>query len=167
MDTSNATRVPVGKAVLFSGGRPRACIVLADDSHAAEREAAMELARYLECITGSRFPCVVGAPCGGLWPIAVGTSGLAAEIMERASLSVADRGEEAFAVGFTRDGIVLQGGRARSTLYAVYDFLEMLGCRFLEPGVDGEDIPRTDHLQLDPINRVEEPALPHRDVNEP
>lgn len=39
------------------------------------------------------------------------------------------------------DGGVLAGSNPRSVLYAVYRFLRLNGCRWLFPGVDGEEIP--------------------------
>jgi hypothetical protein len=165
MRSSETAHEEPQRVLLCSGGRPQACIVLTEVDNTAERDAARELARYLSLITGARFQCAIGSPCEGLWPIVVGSGELASQIMEQASLSLAGRGEEAFAVGVTGQGIVLKGVRARSTYYAVYSFLEKLGCRFLEPGPDGEVIPHREHLCVDVAGAVDEPALPYRNVN--
>ena len=47
-------------------------------------------------------------------------------------------------VDANRDGGILSGSNMRSILFAVYRFLRENGCRWLDPGVDGEYIPVKD-----------------------
>lgn len=58
----------------------------------------------------------------------------------------------------------LFGGGDRGTLYAVYAFLEMQGCRWFEPGPTGEVIPnRTDlTIPMEPV--VERPVFAVREI---
>ena len=50
--------------------------------------------------------------------------------------------EDVVHVDTTENGGILAGSNPRSVLFAVYRFLRLNGCRWLFPGVDGEDIPR-------------------------
>ena len=165
MSSMNKKHCSSEKAVLFHNNTARACIILSDKDDCAEREAAKELAKYLSLITGFRFPCCIGSPCEGLLPITVGSSILASKIMKKASLTLSGQGEEAFAVAVTKDGIALQGRRGRSTFYAIYAFLEMLGCAFLEPGGDGEVVPRKNLIEVCVGGVIEKPRLSYRNIH--
>jgi len=58
------------------------------------------------------------------------------------------------------DRLILTGRRARGTLYAVYAFLESLGCRWVMPGPFGELYPSMDTVTTS-INDVQNPS--HRE----
>jgi len=152
--------------ILFAKGQARACIVIPQEGegHGGEWDVAQELNKYLSRMTGVEFPICVKLPCRGLVPITVGPGKLTSRLMRKASVSLARNNDESFTVVVTDEGIALQGKRLRSTYYAAYAFLEMLGCRFLEPGSAGEVIPRKRRIKV-PLGKImEEPRLPYRNV---
>jgi hypothetical protein len=57
--------------------------------------------------------------------------------------------------------LVLAGRRARGTLYAVYDLLESLGCRWVMPGPFGDIYPSTRTLETS-ISKAENPTHSQR-----
>lgn len=61
-------------------------------------------------------------------------------------------------------GIVLRGDGPRGLLYAAYDLLEALGCRWLAPGPDGEYLPRCERIVLPAQATADHPALPQRSL---
>lgn len=59
-------------------------------------------------------------------------------------------------------GLMLRGDGPRGLLYAVYDLLEELGCRWVAPGPTGEWLPRHERIVLSPVAVASRPALPGR-----
>ncbi len=114
-------------------------IVSSEDADMAERFAARELGRYLEKITGSACGLRHQKGPDGFFMI---VANRVPEIIERGPLE-----GDAYAVEPVKKagvvcGLLLTGGRGRSTLYAVYDFLEHLGCRWYYPDPVDEIVPR-------------------------
>jgi len=119
--------------------------------------AAEELARYLEQMTGATFTI---SNAGSFKPSkASGTKPVAPAILvcganEAASLAnwkLATMKPEEWGIFVHGDDIVLAGGDRRGVTYAVYNFLERLGCRWIAPAYpfyEGRDshIPHTSHL---------------------
>jgi len=70
--------------------------------------------------------------------------------------------QDGFVIKTAGNKIILAGGNPRGTLYSVYAFLEMLGCRWLSPGILGEIIPRRNNITIPAINRLERPGLAYR-----
>jgi hypothetical protein len=70
--------------------------------------------------------------------------------------------EDGFTWQAKSDGVELHGQSARGLLYAVYGFLEALGCRWVSPGVGGERLPRGTEFHLPDGLVSEAPALPGR-----
>ena len=70
--------------------------------------------------------------------------------------------------GFLRipdqDGLLLRGDGLRGLLYAVYDLLETLGCRWVAPGPDGERLPRHERVTLPAVGLADRPALAGRGI---
>ncbi|MEO0964419.1 MAG: DUF4838 domain-containing protein [Planctomycetota bacterium] len=77
---------------------------------------------------------------------------------------VQSEAEEAFLIGIDGDMLRLVGNSERGTLYAVYAFLELQGCRFFGPGPLGEVVPsRTTWLLPDDV-WVRTPAIGTREI---
>jgi len=115
---------------------PKACEV--------ERSAADELQRYLDRITGERIT-VREEPLAGAVPLFVGGHAVPAEL-----------GAEGYVLRSAQEGLILAGNSPRATLYAVYDFLERLGCRWYYADAEDEIIPR---LSLSEVVRIIEAGL--------
>ncbi|MCG8348684.1 MAG: DUF4838 domain-containing protein [Chloroflexales bacterium] len=72
----------------------------------------------------------------------------------------------AYGDGFVRtpdnSGLTLHGDGPRGLLYAVYDLLEALGCRWVAPGPSGEQLPHYQHIELPRVAIAQQPALTGR-----
>ncbi len=107
-------------------------VIIGPEAEVAEQHAASELQRYLTRMTGEdiaihaqRGDGIVALIIGGLPP------------SEREQL-----GEEGYVLRCEDGGLRLAGGGSRGTLYAVYDFLERLGCRWYYMNPEDEVVPR-------------------------
>jgi hypothetical protein len=132
--------------------RPNWVITLAGDDPLA-RFAAGELRRTLQRIGAPPLPIVApGVSTGPQIELAYGGGG------DGFTRAVAER------------GLRLSGAGPRGLLYAVYDLLEALGCRWVTPGIevgghrlsDGERLPRYSYVTLPTEEVARWPALPGR-----
>lgn len=99
-----------------------------------ERFAAEELQKYLEKITGEEFE-IKNSKWFTKFTITVANNA-------NREIKKLNLGREEYAIKSVRNGLVLSGGGNRGTLYAVYDFLEKLGCRWYYPYEADEVVPR-------------------------
>ena len=122
---------PAMALALVKDGRAQATIVVPDEVTTSVQYAADELARYVEQISGAVLPVVPesGPVKGGA--VHVGPTQVAREYVPTEP--------ERIVVKATADHLVICGGSDRGTLFAVYRFLEELGCRWLAP--DQEYVP--------------------------
>ena len=119
-----------------------------------EKLAAAELADYLEKVAGVR-PAVTNA--ANLPPapsVCLGSEFARAAGLQKELDALEPDG---FLVAVKDGRLHLAGRRARGTLYAVYDFLESLGCRWFMPGKDGEFVPHLDGVVAEGV-RTENPS---------
>jgi hypothetical protein len=148
--------VPVARSVvLASGGKARMVITVAADASQTGRFAAAELRRYLDTITGAAFSV---------------TSRLGSEarisMTKDTALPV-----EAYRITIRRKNIVLTGGSGRALLYAAYDLLRRVGCRWPAPAFAffhgaNQYIPRSPSLSFSLSHPVaEEPAFAFRKLD--
>ncbi|HSV97144.1 MAG TPA: DUF4838 domain-containing protein [Spirochaetota bacterium] len=105
--------------------------IVAPSHDRVARCAAAELAQALGRITRKRFPVISSGDRGG--PAVVLSHG---------------RDGDAFRWRAAADRVEISGDGARGLLYGVYDFLEALGCRWVEPGIRGERLPSGTSLTL-------------------
>ena len=161
---------PAGAIILVKDGQPAATIVLpaqtefdkyAGDKKAftdEEKLAAQELQSILEKISGAKLPIATAdaKPRGTL--ILLGAEqaraqGLGAQIdkLDKDGLICTVKGEN----------LILTGQRARGALYAVYTFLESLGCRWTMPGPAGELYPTLKTVETK-INVTQNPSHSQR-----
>ncbi|HEU4642212.1 MAG TPA: DUF4838 domain-containing protein [Gemmatimonadaceae bacterium] len=116
------------EVTLASGGRTSYAIALPASASEPEAFAASELAAYLRRITGATFAVVRGA--AGPRAIVLRTG---------SSAATAGLAGDAYAIAVRGERIYLTGGSPRAVLYAAYDLLERLGCRWLAPSFDYYD----------------------------
>ncbi len=69
-------------------------------------------------------------------------------------------GDDEFSVKTENESLFITGG-CRGVLYGVWEFLEMLGCRFFTP--DCEKIPTKTHLEIPEINKTGKPVFEYRE----
>ena len=103
------------------------------DATITEKFAAEELQKYLCKITGEKFE-VKSSDGSEEFAITV-ENNTNPEIKEPVS------GREEYVIKSVKDGVVLSGSGDRGTLYAVYDFLEKLGCRWYYMDPEDEIVP--------------------------
>lgn len=122
-------------------------IVLPENPDRVLRFAARELQRYLKTMGGTTLP--IRAPRKGETSITLATCD-ASDSMDEYRID--SRGND----------VRIDGVNSRSVLYGVYDLLETLGCRFVEPGI--EHVPRLKTVSVPRINRTETAAFALRNI---
>jgi hypothetical protein len=130
-------------------------IVVAKDADEAAIYAAEEFSNFLKQISGAQLPIVTDASPKIGPEVLVGQS---ARVKLPAGTNL---GKEAFVSRASADGLLLVGGGARGTLYAVYDFFEaQLGCRWFTPEISR--IPKRDTVEIPFYEKTDAPAFEYR-----
>lgn len=141
-------------------GKSEYSIIYNEEGRAAEVNAAEQLAKYLKLITGRDFPLLSDKTATTDCEIVVGKTSREGTCFEldREALT-----EDELRVFTSGKRLVLLGGGTRGTLYAVFDFLEMLGCGFY--ATDCEKVPTLNEIKLpEDLNVDETPAFEYRDI---
>jgi hypothetical protein len=156
--------LPVAAADLTlaeDGGSPYTIVIPADPSP-AEEHAADELAHYLKASTGATLPIAREPDAPASRRLLVGATELSRKLLD--GNPGAGLAEDAFIVRTVGGDVILLGGGARGTLYAVYSFLEdPVGCRWLSWYGD-EFVPTHSRLLVPALDRSESPAFVTRDI---
>ena len=147
---------------LARAGRTDYQIVVSGDATQSEKTAARELRDYLKQITGADVPIASAAEVSyGTPRIVVGQSPLAKRLA--AGVDWKSLGHDGIVIRTVGADLVLAGGRPRGTLYAVYEFLERIGCRWWAS--DASYIPRRSTLRISDMNLVYAPKLIYREAH--
>jgi len=149
---------PVVGATIVEEGRPAATIIVPAAASSTVRHAADELAAYVEKISGAKLPIVAESE-----PVAGGRIDVGLTQIARRRLPKDFVGDEERVWIETGPQVaVLCGGGDRGTLFAVYRFLETLGCRWLTPEPDNELVPRRKTITLESLHLDTRPAFAWR-----
>jgi hypothetical protein len=140
-------------------GAARYVILLPAEPDTRERKAAEDLKQWLDEITSAEFRIIrEGEDGAGERLISIGRTKLA-----EASGPETDLGDDGIQIAVADEGkqLILQGGRGRGMVNAVYAFLEEdLGCRWY----DGDAVlPSARTLEVSPVPRAYVPRLRLRD----
>ena len=160
---------PPDAVPLVTDGGSDYVIVTGKDPSATVELAAGELARYIEKISGTRLRIL---PEAGerqarrrVIELRLKSGGKGLERLNRI-----DPADDAYGIEVSGDGgILLEGATGRALLYAVYHFLERLGCRFLAPQLDfyagsAEIVPRAASRSI-PVGRTRsQPVMAYRKI---
>jgi len=151
----------VSAASLVNQGKPGCVIVLGDDAIPAEKTAATELQSFVQKMTGAQIPIVSSsATANGQCRIFIG------QTAQTKSILPGFKWETLVHDGILRkrvgSDLVLAGDRPRGTLYAVYDYLESLGVKFLAP--DETVIPNLSKIIFPKTDKVYVPKLQYRET---
>lgn len=168
MGTALAQPAPV---LLVEEGQARAVIVVGENPSTQAKEAATELQTILRRMSGAELPVVETGPGDAQNRVLVGQ---AAARQAAAALDLTipsgltrDFDDEGYVVA-TGEGILVLAGNEtepyQGTLFAVYDLLESLGCRWYFPGEFGEIIPDMTTVVVPPVRKLARPALRVRDT---
>ena len=137
-----SSRAHAAGFVIVERGQAR-CSVVSKAGGAVGAFAVSELKRYVKQMSGVEL----GADAG----------------RARIILSLDHTlGWDASAIDVDAERVELGGGNERGLLYAVYQVLEDLGCRFLTLGPEGENVPRRNTLVLPVGKCTMQPALRYR-----
>jgi len=135
-----AQAAPAGYFTLVKDGAAPNVIFMAEDAPTPVVLAAGELQHYVERMSGSRLSLKKVRQAPNLLRI-----GAAEAVVPSAE---SPHGDDSFQITVTPQGIAMAGANPRSTLYAAYEVLERLGCRWFFPGEDGEHVPAAKTLTL-------------------
>jgi len=146
---------------ISSNGQSSYVIVVSPQAGKIETFAAEELQKYLTKIIGTKLPIV---NTSGENPfIAIGDN------PATNSFHVPSRypGDDAFRIISVNNNIILKGAHPRATLFAVYAFLEKLGCWWFSPSATylqpyNEYVPQNQSLSVESIDIFERPFLKYR-----
>ncbi|MHB0939064.1 MAG: DUF4838 domain-containing protein [Armatimonadota bacterium] len=149
--------------VIVQDGKPQAVIVTAEKPSATAKHAAEELQHFIELMSGAKLPVQTdAAPLPGAQvSLLVGRSRYTAGV-EIPSGETRDRDREGFILKTQGDRIILAGnedGNYHGTEYAVYDFLERLGCRWYYPGDFGQVVPKLKTIDVPALNVAQKPSF--------
>lgn len=150
-----ASAVPEGKFLLAKNAKPYVVIRMPLHNTETLNFAAAELSQYLLRISGAVFS-IVG----------YNNSKPAILIQSDPSLD-----EEEYQILVQGHNIILSGGSGRAVLYAVYDFLQRLGCVWIAPELDfykgsSEYVPKKSTLFYGAAQKVKEhPQLKYRKID--
>ena len=142
------TAVALPRLRLVTDGRSPYIIALSEEASETERFAAEELAAYVQRISGAALP------------VRIGTAAEHAIVLRTSSSEGISRlTGDAYAIILQDKRIYVTGGRPRAVLYAVYDLLERLGCRWTAPGLEfyngaAEFVPKKPTLEYAPDRDV-------------
>ena len=153
---------------IVEDGRATATIVVADEPSEQSKQAAEQLQHYLGKMSGAKLEIVSVSRASQGNRILVGPSQAVAELGIEVPTGITyQMKEEGFVTKTQGDNLVLAGnetGHYRGTIYAVYDFLDELGCRWFFPGDYGEVVPRRKTISVDERDRVEQPDFRFRSI---
>jgi len=144
---------------LVSEGIPVAALILPAQADDDEVLAARELQSHIEKMSGARLEIAYGTPPKRYLPLYIGAAmdpRTADDLRKRSSDAAA------FVLSAGTESISLVGNSAEGTLFAAYQLLEQLGCRWYFPGELGTIIPRSKTLSLRSGETFQTPSFPHR-----
>lgn len=149
---------PQPEIVLVDQGQPRCSVVVPDEATETVRRAAEELTAYVGRMTGATLSLVVESRAGAARRIDVGpTQKTLAQVPEGFAGD-----EERVLIRSGADGVSICGGGDRGTLFAVYRFLEVLGCRWLAPEPENERVPHRPTIRVGSLRIDTRPAFEWR-----
>jgi len=154
--------------IIVQDGRPTSVIITADRPSATAKHAAEELQHFIELMSGAKLPMKTDASPlpGGQIALLVGRSKFTAG-MNLPAGEDRDRDREGFVLKTQGDRIILAGnedGSYHGTEYAVYDFLEHLGCRWYYPGDYGQVAPKRATIDVPALDVAQKPSFIVRNV---
>ena len=154
--------------VLVKRHKPQATIVLANEPSEQAQEAACILQDYIEKISDAHIEIKKESENISGNTILVGHNQKVKDLsIEVPSGSTFQLNEEGFVIKTAGNSLILVGnedGEYRGTIYAVYTFLEELGCRWFFPGEFGEVIPEIDTISVRAMDCIEHPSFRIRNI---
>jgi len=157
---------PADAAVpLVKDGKACCSIVLSQEKLCeADAFAAVELATYLEKVTGAH-PEIGFAAKPGLYPIYIEGSPRA-RLPGPAAAKFSQVKDDGYLLCVTPESAHLASRQQVGVVYGAYEILKRAaGIRWFYPGEDGEHVPKSRDLALEETLLVDNPAMVRRDFN--
>jgi hypothetical protein len=147
------------EVVLVEDGEPTAAIVVSADAEEDEQLAAREIQQHLRLMSGAEVPIPIGEAGGDVTPVLVG-----AALVPDAEQVIREHGDDpaSLMVRVTNDAVHVAGLSPEGTLFAAYELLEQLGCRWYAPGTWGAVVPTAQTISLAPGETVRVPSFQGR-----
>ena len=149
-------------AVLVENGRANAEIILPQQANPVELFAAKELATHLKILSGVELPVLETPTDTARVTIRLGRAAknlpLSGQPKNAGHIRV--EGNAIAIAGIDDNGDPMKFDTATGTLFAVYDFLEGLGVRWLWPGDLGTYAPQKTTISIDDADRTVAAPLP-------
>ncbi len=156
-----ALRASQPQVVMVKNAKPMSIIVLPEQPHKDEEFAAKELQVYIAKMSGAKLTVVRGNSQiqDGLIPIKIGQ-----KLSPKAVIQIRKRSTDPDACMMSVEShvISLTGLSPEGTLFAVYELLEKLGCRWYMPGDLGTVIPKKRTLAVPLTHILRIPSFPSR-----
>ena len=147
------------RVVLVDDGKARCVLVLPEDATEDEVLAANELQTHLEKMSGAKPDIVRGAVPEGVVPVRIGL-GLSPDT--EAVIRGTGDDPASYILDSTDSTICIAGLSPEGTLFAAYELLEQLGCRWYLPGDLGTVVPKKRTVALRAGRTIRVPSFPHR-----
>ena len=150
---------------LVKNGKAVSCIVTGGEKlNDADAYAALELADYLEKVTGAR-PEIRQTPAKGCYPIYIGGGSLAGMPRNVAAKRASVR-DDGYLLAGTPEGAFLWSKEPSGVIFGAYEILKRCaGVRWFYPGEDGEHIEKRGDVFLPAMILVDNPAMRNRSFN--
>ena len=153
---------------LVDHGKPAATIVVGSNESDQALRAADELRSFVERMSGATLEIRRDTNTVAGTRIFIGKSNEARNVgIELRSGFTKNMNEEGYVIRTGGDYLVLAGneeGPYQGTLFAVYDLLERLGCRWFFPGPYGEIVPKRETVAIEAIAVTERPDFRFRNI---
>jgi len=146
-----------GPLTLVKNNQPNATIVLAANATAPMQEAAADLQKYIQKISGVQLPLKTdGKDVAGI-TLNVGKTAST----QNSDLPDAKLNPETYAIHQRNDDIYFEGNYPSPTAFAVYSFLQdQLGVRWFAPGDDWEYVPSNANKSTFTVNVKDVVSVP-------
>jgi hypothetical protein len=148
------------KLTLAQDGRSTYRIILPKSASPSEHRGAAELQSYIEQLSGAKLPITSDNEPLPKSAIFIGQTRHTAALL--GNNPPQNLGEEGFLLKTAGPHVIIQGSPARGAMYGCTALLEKLGVRWYTPTVTF--LPRTRHLQLDPLDQTQTPAFEYREI---
>jgi hypothetical protein len=149
----------VRDAVLVRNGMPLAALILPERAAEEELLGARELQAHIERMAGARLEITRSAAPPGMLGVYIG-----ATFAPEAAAALREHSEDpaAFVLAVSSKRVSLVGNSPEGTLFAAYELLEQLGCRWYMPGELGTVIPARETVAPSTGRTSQTPSFPHR-----
>lgn len=155
-----------GDLKLVENGKPLAEIQLGEKSTVTEQYAAEELERALRLMSGAELAIQRGIKAASRGRIIIGTPEQAEIKARSADLGLGNVKNQRIVVKRLGNDLYLVGGTPAAALSATYVFLQdVLGVRWLWPGMSGEYIPKQPTISIGDVAIDHTPGIAYRMVH--